>query len=649
MLYKQKGSELFPRLFEPGYIGGLKLKNRLIKAPTATNLATADGYVTERMIRHYTALARGGAGLIIVEFTYIDDKASKMANNQLGVSRDSHQTGLEWLASTIRINGASACLQICHAGHERDLPGAKTMCRVPWAPAQARGLPPPEELTFEEIIGIVDAFGDAAARAKTAGFDMVEIHGGHGYLITNSLSPAINRRTDWYGGNLTNRMRLLLEIIENMRRKVGPDFPISVRLSGTDYAKNDPITIEETKEVAKAIERAGINVIHVSGGTHSTSDKEVVRMYWPQAYNTWAADEIKKVVSIPVIASGAINTPYLAERILTERKSDFVAFGRPLLADPDFPQKARDGHPEDIRPCIRCCDGCLRRGADTVTACSVNPAVAKEEEYSIKPAVISKKIAVVGGGPAGMEAARVTALMGHEVTLFEKRKLGGRLLEAAVPDFKADIRLLIDYLSTQVKKTGVKIINQEATNKEIVEGKFDVAIVACGGIPLVPDIPGLNEPCVISDLDVLNGVKTGENVLVVGGGMIGSDVALYLAEQGKNVIITTRGTEIADDMERFSKVAFMEKLNKQKVTICTRLTLEHITNGIAIYSNSKGTKQEIKADNIVISAGILPDRKLFEQISTISELELYAIGDCVNPGMIYDAIHDGFMVAHLIH
>jgi 2,4-dienoyl-CoA reductase-like NADH-dependent reductase (Old Yellow Enzyme family)/thioredoxin reductase len=649
MLQKTPGSVLFPKIFEPGFIGKLRLRNRLIKAPLCSHLASRDGCVTERMIRHYQEMARGGVGLVIVEYSYVDEKASKTSDTQLGVSSNHHRPGLEWLASTIKMEGALTCLQLCHAGHARVIPGAKTVSRFPWEGAYVPGLPLPEELTTEEIKDIIEAFGNAAVRAKSAGFDMVEVHGAHGYLITNSLSPRINKRTDIYGGSLNNRMRLLLEIIENIRRKAGPDFPLSVRLSWTDYEKEDPITLDDTKEVARALEKAGVNVIHISGGAFNTGDKEIVRMYWPRAFNVQGAEEVKKTVSIPIIASGAITSPELAENILEDGKADFISLGRPLLADPYFPLKAMQSRPQDIRPCIRCCDGCVRRlGTSMTLACSVNVAVGREEEFKIKPAAGIKKVAVVGGGPAGMEAARVAGLMGHKITLFERRKLGGMLNEASVPDFKADIRSLINYQVNMLKNIGTKVVYEEATSQTIKDKKFDTVIVATGGLPSTMDIPGANEPFVINALDVFKGAQTGRKIVVVGGGLIGSDAALFLAEQGKEVIITTRGTGIARDLDRFSRAAFQERLSRQKVTIHTGLFLGKIENKMALFKDASGANKEIKADTIVLAGGFLPNRNLFDELEKIRGLECYAVGDCVAPGMIFDAVHAGYQAAYTL-
>jgi len=646
----QKGivSPMFSKLFEPGYMGKLWLKNRLVKAGIMTSYADMNGCVTDRLIRHYREVARGGAGLVIVEGAYIDDIASKASACEIGVSSDEHKPGLQWLASTIRANGARACLQIEHCGQQKNLPipPAKVPSQTPSEEPPAPGTPPAEELTGEEILEIIAAFGDAAVRAKQAGFDMVEVQGAHGYLITNFLSPHTNKRSDCYGGNLENRMRFLLEVIDNIRKKIGPDYPLCVRLSGTDYEEDEPITIEETIEVAKALEKAGVDVIHVSGGDGHTIHKQAAPMYLPVANNVWAAEAIKKVVNIPVIASGSITTPELAEKVLRDEKADFISLGRPLIADPYYPIKAQQGHPEDIRPCIRCLDGCVARGVVVGgLRCSVNATVGDEDGLRITPSAVTKRVAVVGGGPAGMEAARVAALRGHEVTLFEKEKLGGMLNEASFPDFKADIRRLINYLSTQIKKQGVKVVKGEANPQVIRNGKFEAVIVATGATPWTPDVPGVNKPCVVGILDVLGGAETGRKVIVVGGGMIGHDIALFLAEQGKKVTITTRGDSIVRDMDIVSRLGFLERLSKHDVDVRTGLYLDEVLDDGVIMHDREGERIEIKGDNVVLAAGLSPKISLFDELTRVPDLEVYAIGDCVEPRQIFDAIHEGYQAA----
>ncbi|MGD0663280.1 MAG: FAD-dependent oxidoreductase, partial [Syntrophorhabdales bacterium] len=479
-------SKLFPKLFESSSLGGIKLKNRIIKAPQHMGLANPDGSVTERMLQYYKNVALGGAGMIIVEYAWVDHDASQASPCQLGVADMQHIAGLSVLAKTIQGAGAKAALQISHAGRQKFLcrPPIKAASRVPWEELYYfEGCPPPDELTFEEILGVVKAFGDAAKRTQMAGFDMVEFHACHGYLISNFLSPRTNKRTDWYGGSVENRMRFLLEVVKDTRAKVGPDYPISVRVSGTDY-EPDGHTIEETITLCKELETLGVTVIHMSGGNHHTTIHEVAPMMMPKGNNVWAAEAVKKEIAIPVIASGSLTSPKLAEQILVEGKADYVAFGRPLWADPEFPNKAKADKPEEIRPCIRCNDGCLARGDRLARAvqCSVNASLAREDDFTLDKAAVSKKVAVIGGGPAGMEAARVLALRGHKVTLFEKRKLGGALIEASAPDFKADLRPLISYFTTQMELLGVKVVNREATLEDIKAGAFKAVIVATGGI-----------------------------------------------------------------------------------------------------------------------------------------------------------------------
>jgi len=651
MLQKKPLNARFPKVFEPGYIGKLQLKNRLVRAPCVPRLATPDGYVTQRTIAHYRELARGGAGLVIVECSYVDDIASQVTPCEIGISRGDHRPGLTWLATTIKANGAKAGLQLVHAGVQRFTRRGpvKSASPVPWVTLHAEGAPLPEELTVGEIKTIINAFGAAALRSKSVGFDMVEVHAGHGYLISNFLSPHYNKRTDLYGGDLKNRMRFLLEVVDNIRQKTGPDYPLSIRLSGVDHEEESPITMEETIETVKALEKASVDAIHMSGGDHEHMDKEVVSMYWPQGYHVWCAEEAKKVLNIPVIAAGGINSPELAENILEEGKADFIGLGRPLFADPCFPLKAEEGRPEDIRPCIRCGD-CQNRGIDLGSVqCAVNVALGNEDEFKMmSPAVQPKKVAVIGGGPAGMECATVAALRRHEVTLFEKRRLGGMLVEASFPDFKADIRRLINYLSIQVKKAGVKIVEGKATSQIIKDGRYDVAVVATGGMPWFPNVAGADKPFVIGVLDVLHNVETGKNVIIVGGGMIACDVALFLAEKGKKVTITTRGDKIARDMTTISRLAFFERLRNQDVEIRTGVHLDEIVDGGIVVSDRSGVKSEIKGDTVVLAGGLKPNRQLFDELVQLPELEVYAIGDCVEPRTIFDAIHEGHWVGRTL-
>lgn len=643
----------FPRLSEAGCIGNVKLKNRIIKAPQHTGLANPDGSVTDRMLRYYREVAAGGVAMVIVEYAWVDNDASKASPCQLGIASIEHLPGLSLLAQTIQANGAKAAVQVSHAGRQRfTLERPKAASAVPWEELYAQGAPAPQELTFDEILQIVKDFGRAAKRAQIADFDMVELHACHGYLISNFLSPRTNKRSDWYGGSLENRMRFLLEVVEEIKRQVGPDYPISVRLSGTDY-EPDGHTIEETVELAKRLEALGVAVIHMSGGNHHQTIHEVSPMGMSLAHNVWAAEAVKKEVRVPVIASGSINSPALAESILAEGKGDFIGLGRPLWADPEWPRKALQGRPEDIRPCIRCNDGCMARGdhlAKTIS-CSVNVAVCREEEFKVTKSESPKRVAIVGGGPAGMEAARVCALRGHRVTLYEKRELGGALLEAAIPEFKApDLRPLVDYLKTQVAKLPVEIRREEATLEGLKVGGYDAVIVAAGATPLVlEDVEGIEYRKVVTAAQVLHKeVTLGATVAVIGGGIVGTEVGLVLAEQGKRVVFVEMLDTFMNNITIDEKQVYELRFKDLDVSVRTGRRLEAVTeNGIRVVDRY-GRRCEIAADSVVLAAGFRPNRRLIDGLRECADLQVFEAGDCVSPRKIFDAIHEGHLAAKLL-
>ena len=643
-------NKTFVRLFESGKIGGMRLKNRVIKSPMWTLFSARDGSASERLIRFYKETARGGAGLVIVEFAFVDNKASKAGACQLGVADDGYIPGLELLARTIQANGAKVALQIAHAGRQSwtGIPPIKAPSRIPLEDYGHHLWALPEELTIEEIQEIISAFGDAAHRAQVAGFDMVEVHACHGYLVTQFLSPRDNKRTDWYGGSAENRMRFLLQVVRDIRRKVGADFPLSVRLSGTEY-EPDGVMIEDTIEMAKELEKLGVDAIHISGGNYHQRVQRTSTMSLPLGLMVWAAEAVKKEVGIPVIASNSIHTPELAEDILGKGQADFVALGRPLLADPYWPQKAREGRPEDIAPCIRCNEGCFYRGItqSKPILCAVNVALGKENEFSITTARLHKKVAVVGGGPAGMEAARVCALSGHDVTLYERRQLGGALIEASAPEFKPDLRRLLSYFTTQIDKLKIKVIRQEATLDTIKNGSFDVVIVAVGGTPIKLDVPGGDKPIVSGALEVLNGkAHVGQRVLIVGGGIVGTETGLFLAEQGKEVIFVEVLDEFMNGVGSLDQTVYQERLAKQKVTVHTGKRVETILDKGAVIVDRYGKREEVLADSIVVAIGLAPDATLAEELEKEAGLEVYAVGDCVSPRKIFDAIHEGYLAAY---
>jgi len=565
-----------------------------------------------------------------------------------------HTPGLSLLAQTIKANGAKASIQISHAGRQRfTLEQPKAASPVPWEELYAAGCPAPLEITIEEIGEVVKAFGRAAKMAQAADFDMVEIHACHGYLISNFLSPHTNKRTDWYGGSLENRMRFLLNVVREIKAQVAPDFPVVVRVSGTDY-EPDGHTIEETIELCKRLEIMGVAAIHMSGGNHHQTIHEVTPMGLSLAHNVWAAEAVKKEIGLPVIASGSINLPALAESILEEGKGDFIGLGRPIWADPEWPKKAKEGRPEDIRPCIRCNDGCLARGdhqAKTVW-CSVNMALCREEEFRIVKAEQPRKVAVIGGGPAGMEAARVCALKGHSVSLYEKRELGGALIEAALPEFKApDLQPLVDYLKTQVGKLDISVVAEEATAASIKAGGFDAVIVAAGATPLgLEDVCGIGHPKVSTYYQVLHGEAIlGQKVAIIGGGIVGTEVGLLVAEQGKEVIFVEMLDTFMNNITFDEAQVYEERFKELPVSINTGMRLDSVDDeGITVIDRF-GKRTAIAVDSVVLAAGFRPNRSLIYDLrEQLPELQVLEAGDCVRPRKIFDAIHDGHLAAKLL-
>jgi len=634
------------KLVQPFRLKNLELRNRIVMAPMLSRLCDPNGVVSQKLIDYYTARAEGGVGLIISEYCYIDDRESKAHPGQLGVYDDQLIAGLGDLAEAIQERGAKAILQICHAGRATS---AKTMGRQPIAPS---GIPSytgemAREMTFPEVEAVSESFAEAARRAKAAGFDGVELHGAHGYLMAQFLSPYTNRRTDKYG---RDRGLFALETLDRVRSRVGKDYPVGYRMSGEEFVEGG-ITLKETKAFAKRLEERGIDYIHVSAGIGETGHNIVTPTYLPKGYLLPLAEGIKSAVNVPILAVGAIHDPDLAEETLQRDRADLIVMGRALIADPELPRKIQSGQLEDIRTCLRCNDGCSSRmPANKTMRCAINAEVGRERQMRLHPVSRAKHVCVIGGGPAGMEAARVLAWRGHRVTLIEKEnELGGLLRYATIPDFKAEMRSYLGYLKTQVNKQGVEILlNHRATPEFIKELKPESVVLATGSTLRIPDIPGTGKPFVASFAGLLRGeFMAGDRVVVAGGAAMGCEMAAHLAFAGRKVTLVEMAAQLATDLEARSRMTLLQLLKERGVRILTDWKLEKIENGYVLLVDRDWNKQEIAANSVVLAMGLESNQELLKPLRE-SFPDIYVIGDCVEPRKVYQAVHEGAFAGRAI-
>ena len=635
----------------------MELRNRIVMPPMTTSFASEAGAVTERLTNYHVERAKGGVGLIIVEATCVESLLGRLIVNQLRVDSDKFLPGLADLVEAVHLHGAKIALQIHHAGRETTLEATEgrmpvSASNVPYidmygSPGSVVVRPRP--LKIKEIAELVEKFGEGARRAKAAGFDAVEIHGAHGYLIAQFLSPYANKRTDKYGGSFEGRMRFALEIINCVRQKVGSDFPLSFRISADEFIKGG-ITLKLAKKIAAKLEEAGINVVHVSGSLSETEHMCEAPMAIERGYMVHLAESIKKVVGIPIITVGRINDPEFAEKILQEGKADLVSMGRALIADPMLPLKTKEGRLDEVRKCIACDYGCINRlFAGLRITCNVNPDVGKETEYRITRTEKVKNILIAGGGLAGMEAARVAALRGHHVTLYEKNgELGGQFILATKPPHKEELQNILDYLRGQMNKLNVRIeLLKEVTPELVNEEKPDAVVVATGATPVVPDAPGIRSGNVVTAWDLLKGTASvKDEVVIVGAGEVGCETAEYLVDQGKKVILIETLGDLALDMEPFNRYLLLQRLKEKKVKMFTGTMFQGVVEeGIAI-SDVRG-KRSLKAESIVLALGSRSNNTLVKALEGKAK-QLYVAGDCLKPRKSLEAIHEGSWVARQI-
>lgn len=631
------------RLFERVTIGSTGLQNRLVMPAMGNGFNNEDGTVSDRAINYYCRRAEGGVGLVISELISIDPLGDS-APNCLRIYDEKYLQRLSRLAAEVKKHGARIAAQLNHAGRQAppQLIRGKPVSSSP-IPAPSREVP--RELTKVEIKRLVGAFIKGAEKARQAGFDGVELHCAHGYLIWQFLSSLCNRRADEYGEKLSDRCRFVEEIIIGIRERFSGGFPVIVRISGSDFVEGG-LSIQESCIIAKRLESAGANAIHVSGGSWNSPHWMIQPMLMPRGCLVELAKAIKGEVSVPVIAVGRINDPELAESIVQEGKADLIAMGRGLLADPDMPEKARTGRLEDIRKCIACnfCIGERVRGRSL--ACAVNPELGRESESRagfIPKARDRRKIVVVGAGPAGLEAARVASLRGHDVTLLEaKEKIGGQLNLAAKASYKHELRNLALYYETQLRKCGVKVKLETIASASLIQQSTpDAVVIATGAVPLSPTISGADQGNVYGAWDILEErAQPSGKVLVVGGGSVGCETADFIRSKGNEVIILEALDDIANDAEPFVKAPLKEKLVRDGIKVITGARVKGIDGSRINYENKEEADQWIEADSVVIALGSKSAKDLFESLGATG-LNYEAIGDCVTPRRIHNAIAEG--------
>jgi len=614
----------------------------------ASFLVGIDGSISDAAVEHYRRRAAGGPSMIIMEACAVAPEGV-VSSHQAVIHDDRFIDGLSRIARAMKEEGTVPAIQIHHGGRQTSV---KVIKSKPVAPSP---LPCPtirgevEPLTIDGIQALVQKFGDAAQRAYQAGFELIEIHGAHGYLINQFLSRFSNIREDEYGGDLAGRTRFAEEIVEEVRKRVGPEFPISFKISAEEYVENG-LTTGQSVEILKILVRAGIDVVQVSAGNDVTPEWICQPMFMKKACLVDSAVKVKKALDIPVMAVGRINDPVTASEIIKQDRADLVCIGRGLLADPEMPNKAREGRADEIRTCIAC-NTCMqsifKRGR---IECLVNPMLGRENEMAFIPTENPKKIMVIGGGPGGLNVAWVAAKRGHSVHVYEKRsELGGQLIPGSAPRHKAELRSLIRFQKKQAEIYGVQChLNHEIRAEDIQTIRPDVVILATGSLPVMPPVEGIDQDIVLTYEDLLSDDSLHfKKAVVVGGGPTGLELALHLAEYGCTTTVVEMLPKIGIGLESITKKIILKQLKKHQVNILTETKLLKVDPDGVIVANSDRQKQFIATDKVVLAVGTRPDTRLYNKIKSMG-YRLYQVGDCLEPRSAKEAIYESAVLGRRI-
>lgn len=645
------GKEKYPNLLSPIRIGNIRLKNRIIAAPTSPSMITTEGLFTPEMIAYLAEKARGGAAAVTYGESIVHSPTGKSHNKQLQLDAFGVRQGLTEAARAIHNAGAYANIQLSHGGKYGGLlsvGGDEGKTGIAYGPSdELTPLGTVHAMSEEMIEEIISSYGTAAKLVKECGFDMVQVHAAHGWLFSQFLSPVMNRRKDQYGGSLENRARFLIRSLGAVRNAVGLSFPIEIRISGDDLSPSG-LNMEQCIEVAELIDNS-VDLINVSCGNHE--DPELFCRTHPSSFlehgaNVYLAAEIKKHVKTPVACVGALNDPGQMEAILADGQADIVEIGRAELADPYIAYKAMRNRADDITPCIRCYECFASTGQNEMVKCTVNPVTGQElHRAQILPVTSDKTLLVIGGGPAGMEAAITASRRGMKVILAEKKEmLGGNLQPAGAAYFKQDIRDLCEILVRRVERENIDVrLNTEVTPEWVRSLSPDALVVAIGSEELRPPIKGINRKNVIMAIDAeLHPEILGQKVVIMGGGLVGAEAAVSFAHEGHQVDIVEMKETICEDVNSFYRGGLMPQV-KRAAALHTSSTVTEITEtGVLVERNGKIS--EIMADSVVCALGFRSPHSLVDQLCDEID-ESFIVGDCARVGKIYDAMNGGYYAA----